>query len=136
MTKIVSTIAALAVLASTSASFAAGIEGTWNRSDGKSKIRISKCGGSFCSKIIWLKAPRKDTKNENASLRGRNLVGATISRNLKPAGAGKWSGSIYSPKKGKTYSGFATLKGNKLSMKGCLTSAGLLCQSAKFTRAK
>jgi len=136
MTKLVSTLAAFAVLASTSASFAAGIEGTWNRSDGKSKIKISKCGSSFCSKIIWLKKPRKDTKNEDASLRGRNLVGTTISKNLKPAGADKWSGSIYSPKKGKTYKGFATLKGNKLSMKGCLSGAGILCQSAKFTRAK
>lgn len=136
MTKLVTGFAALALLATTIPSFAAGIEGTWNRSDGKSKIKISKCGSSFCSKIIWLKTPRKDTKNENASLRSRNLVGATISKNLKPAGADKWSGSIYSPKKGKTYNGFATLKGNKLSMKGCLTSAGLLCQSAKFTRAK
>ena len=136
MKKILSTFAAFAVLASTSTSFAAGIEGTWNRSDGKSKIKISKCGSSFCSKIIWLDKPRKDTKNENAALRGRNLVGTTISKNLKPAGANKWSGSIYSPKKGKTYNGFATLKGNKLSMKGCLTSAGVLCQSAKFTRAK
>ena len=135
MTKFVSTIAALAVLASSSASFAAGIEGTWDRSDGKSKIKISKCGSNFCSKIIWLAKPRKDTKNENAALRGRNLVGTTISKNLKPAGANKWSGSIYSPKKGKTYNGFATLKGNSLRMKGCLSSAGILCQSAKFTRA-
>ena len=136
MTKLVTGIAALALLATTIPSFAAGIEGTWNRSDGKSKIKISKCGSSFCSKIIWLDTPRKDVNNENASLRGRNLVGATISKNLKPAGANKWSGSIYSPKKGKTYSGFATLKGNSLRMKGCLTSAGLLCQSAKFSRAK
>ena len=90
MTKIISTIAALAVLASTSASFAAGIEGTWNRSDGKSKIKISKCGSSFCSKIIWLDTPRKDVNNENASLRGRNLVGATISKNSKPVGENRW----------------------------------------------
>ena len=45
-------------------------------------------------------------------MRSRNLVGATISKNLKPAGDGKWAGSVYSPKKGKTYSGFATVKGN------------------------
>ena len=135
MTKLVTGIAALALLTTTIPSFAAGIEGTWNRSDGKSRIKISKCGSSFCSKIIWLKTPRKDTKNEKASLRGRNLVGTTISKNLKPAGANRWSGSIYSPKKGKTYNGFATLKGNSLRMKGCLSSAGILCQSAKFTRA-
>lgn len=136
MTKIVSTIAALAVLASTSASFAAGIEGTWTRSNGASKIKISKCGSSFCTKIIWMKAPRKDTKNENTALRSRNLVGTTISKNLKPSGDGKWSGSLYNADKGKTYSGSASVKGNKLNMKGCLTSAGILCKSAKFTRSK
>lgn len=136
MTKLTSAVAALALIATTSPSFAAGIEGTWNRTDGKSKIKISKCGSNLCSKIIWLKKPRKDTKNENAALRSRNLVGATIANNLKPAGNGKWSGSVYSPAKGKTYSGFATVKGDNLRMKGCLTSAGILCQTAKFTRAK
>lgn len=135
MTKTLSALAALALLATATPSLAAGIEGTWDRSDGKSKIKISKCGSSFCSKIIWLDKARKDTKNENAALRGRNLVGTTISKSLKPAGANKWSGSIYSPRKGKTYNGFATLSGNNLKMKGCLTSAGILCQTAKFKRA-
>ena len=135
MTKIVSTIAALAVFATTSVSFAAGIEGTWTRSNGKSKIKISKCGSSFCTKIVWMKTPRKDTKNENAALRGRDLVGTTISKNLKPSGDKRWSGNIYNANKGKTYTGSATVSGNKLRMKGCLTSAGILCQSAKFTRA-
>ena len=136
MTKVIATIAALAVLASTNASFAAGIEGTWTRSNGKSKIKISKCGGSFCTKIVWMKTPGKDTKNEDASLRSRDLVGTTISNNMKPSGEGKWSGTIYNANKGKFYTGSAIVKGDKLRMKGCLTSAGILCQSAKFTRAK
>lgn len=136
MTKILSTIAALAVLASTGASFAAGVEGVWERSNGKSKIKISKCGSKFCTKIVWMKTPRKDTKNEDASLRSRNLVGTTISNNLKPSGNKKWSGSIYNADKGKFYAGSATVNGNNLRMKGCLTSAGILCQSAKFTRSK
>ncbi|MEP2943228.1 MAG: DUF2147 domain-containing protein [Hyphomicrobiales bacterium] len=137
MTKTVITLATLGMLAAmSSANAASGIEGTWTATDGKSKIKITKCGSNFCSKIIWLKNPRKDTKNENAALRGRNVVGIQNSNNLKPAGKNKWSGNVYSPKKGKTYQGFATISGEKMTMKGCLTSAGLLCQKASFKRAK
>lgn len=135
MKKIVSALAALGMIASVTPVMAAdGIVGTWAATNGESRIKISKCGSKFCNDIIWLKTPRKDAKNEDKSLRGRNLVGARISNNLKPAGNNKWSGSVYSPAKGKTYNGFATVSGDKLTMKGCLTSAGLLCQTRKFKR--
>lgn len=137
MRKIIITLATLSMMVSSGSAYAAGgIEGTWAATDGKSKIKITKCGSSFCSKIIWLDTPRKDTENENVALRGRNIVGIQNSNNLKPAGDNKWAGSVYSPKKGKTYNGFATVSGDKMTMKGCLTSAGLLCQKVNFTRAQ
>lgn len=110
------------------------IIGTWAATNGESRMKISKCGAAFCSTIIWLKEQRKDERNENKALRERDLVGTRISENLKPAGENKWSGSVYSPRKGKTYKGFASVSGNKLTMKGCLTGAGFLCQTRKFNR--
>lgn len=136
MKKTLMTLAALAILLPAGAASANDvIVGTWASTDGESKIEITPCGDKFCNTIIWLKEPRKDSLNEDKSLRERDLVGLRISDNLKHAGGNKWSGDVYAPKKGKTYSGFATLAGEKLTMKGCLTSAGILCQTRTFTRA-
>lgn len=137
MRKTIATIAALGFIMQAGNAHAADeILGVWDADDGESKIKIEKCGSNFCNTIVWLKTPRKDAQNEDASLRSRDLVGTEISNDLKTAGDKKWEGSVYSPKKGKTYSGFATVDGERLLMKGCLTSAGILCQTAKFTRAK
>ncbi len=110
------------------------IEGIWKSTDELSKIEIRKCGNHYCNKIVWLKKPRKDVKNENENLRDRSLVGAQISNNLQSVGKNLWQGSVYSPKKGKVYSGFASVSGDNLIMKGCLTKAGILCQKAHFKR--
>jgi len=135
MKKTMIALAAFTMVTSFSTARAAdAIEGIWDADDGGSKIKIFKCGESFCNKIVWLDMPRKDAKNEDKSLRDRDLLGLTISDNLKPAGDNRWSGSVYSPKKGKTYNGFASVSGDKLSMKGCLTSADILCQTVKFVR--
>lgn len=50
---------------------------------------------------------------------GKPLIGATIIRNLKPKGKGKYAGgTIDDPKKGKTYKLKATLKGSTLEVRG------------------
>lgn len=111
-----------------------GIEGIWASTDGESRIRIAPCGAKFCSQIVWLRIARKDENNEKEALRERNVLGIQISDNLTLAGNNKWAGSVYSPEKGKTYRGFATVKGDDMTMKGCLTKAGILCQKVTFTR--
>ncbi|MEO1067216.1 MAG: DUF2147 domain-containing protein [Pseudomonadota bacterium] len=135
MKKTITILAAFGMLAATNAIAAEKLEGVWSANNGASRIQISPCGSKLCSDIIWLKEPRKDAKNEDKSLRGRDIVGLRISNNMERVSDNKWKGSVYSPEKGKTYSGFATVDGNKLSMRGCLTSAGVLCQTRKFTRA-
>ena len=129
-------IAFIGVYALSGAYAASPIEGIWASTDGESKIKISQCGANFCSKVVWLKISRKDANNENAALRDRDILGIQISNSLKPAGSNKWAGSVYSPEKGKTYKGFATVSGNNMTMKGCLTSAGILCQKVNFKRSQ
>lgn len=65
------------------------IVGTWFNQDKDAKIEISKCGGSYCGKIVWLKdptyragsklgtpgTPKLDDKNPDASHRKDPLMG-------------------------------------------------------------
>ena len=58
----------------------------------------------MCGTLSWL----KDTN-------GPAKVGQRIFYDMKPAGAGKWSGSAFNPEDGKTYSGTMTLAGDTLT---------------------
>jgi uncharacterized protein (DUF2147 family) len=130
-------IAAALALAVTSAvpAFAqeANPAGTWNTASGETRVRMAPCGSALCGTIVWVSKPGKDEKNENASLRDRNLVGIQMVR-MNPAGAGKWSGTLYNYTNGKTYSGSMTMSGaDRISMSGCVM--GVFCQSSTWTRA-
>jgi uncharacterized protein (DUF2147 family) len=107
--------------------------GMWLTASGETRVRIAPCGGSLCGTIAWTKTSgAKDVNNPNASLKGRNLVGVTMIT-MKPAGDKKWSGTLYNPQDGKTYSGTLTQNGaNSLSLSGCV--AGIFCRSQNWTR--
>lgn len=113
---------------------ASPILGQWIAENGKTRINIKPCGDKLCSTIIWLKNPRKDANNENPALRGRDLVGVRIANNMKPTGKNKWTGDIYSSKRGKNFRSAVKLSGDVISIKGCLTSAGLFCKKVRFKR--
>lgn len=125
---------AAALLASLSLPAAAqDASGTWLTASGETRVRIAPCGGSLCGTIVWTKnAGAKDANNPKANLKGRNLVGINMIT-MKPAGDKKWSGTLYNPQDGKTYSGSLTQTGaNSLSLSGCV--AGIFCRSQTWTR--
>jgi uncharacterized protein (DUF2147 family) len=106
-------------------------------------VRVIDCGGALCGTIVWLKEPddpdtgkpKTDTHNADESKRGQPLVGLTIVLGMKPSGADKWSGQVYSPEDGKTYSGNLTMQGaNALRLEGCVLG-GLICKGQTWTRA-
>ena len=116
--------------------------GTWLTENGRSRVRISDCGGALCGTIIWLKEPndpetgkpKTDKNNADESKRGRALIGVPIVLSMKPSGADKWSGQVYNAEDGKTYSGSITMQGaNALQLEGCVM--GFLCKSQTWTRA-
>ena len=74
------------------------VSGTWLRDSGASKVRFSKCGEAMCGSISWLKEAGGPAK-----------LGQRIFYDMKPSGAGKWSGSAFNPEDGKTYSGTMSL---------------------------
>jgi uncharacterized protein (DUF2147 family) len=111
--------------------------GDWVRPNGASKIRISSCGAALCGKLIWLKSPRNDTQNPDASKRSRPLVGVQIVQSMKPTGkTGQWKGKVYNAEDGKTYTGYIELtSANKLKLEGCVMG-GLICKGETWSRVK
>ncbi|MXN64191.1 DUF2147 domain-containing protein [Stappia sp. GBMRC 2046] len=117
--------------------FAADATGIWARPSGSSQIQISSCGNALCGKIIWLKEPRNDVNNPDASKRGNPLLGTQIVLGMKPTGkTDTWKGKVYNAEDGKTYTGYITLDGNsKMKLEGCVLG-GLICKGETWSRVK
>jgi uncharacterized protein (DUF2147 family) len=115
-------IAAGMLIAFAAPALAQDVSGTWLRDTGASKVRFAKCGEAMCGTISWL----KDTS-------GPAKLGQRIFYDMKPNGAGKWSGSAFNPEDGKTYSGTMSLAGDTLTTAGCVFG-GMICRTVKWSR--
>jgi uncharacterized protein (DUF2147 family) len=140
-------IATAALLAPSSQSFAASADptGYWMKPDAEreSKIQVFKCGAGkkgLCAKIAWLKEPNDskgkplhDVRNENPAMRGRSIVGLAIFTGLTPSAPSTWTGKIYNPEDGHTYSATLTVLSRKqILLRGC--KAWLLCGEKQWLR--
>jgi len=117
--------------------------GTWLTENGRSRVKIVDCGGALCGTIVWLKEPndpetgkpKTDKNNADAAKRSRSLIGVQIVLSMKPNGANKWSGQVYSPEEGKVFSGNFMEQGpNAVRLEGCALG-GLVCKGQNWTRA-
>lgn len=118
-----------------------GLNGVWLTGDGSTRVRFEQCGANLCGRIVWLREPVDpatrqpwlDSLNEKPSLRQRPLVGLAIVTALKPEGGAAWSGSLYNPLDGKTYTGgLRLLDASRLELSGCVLS--IFCQTETWTR--
>lgn len=129
------TVALLMALAMTGAAFAQkGIDpsGVWLTENGDSKVRIARCGSGYCGTLVSVPGPGLDSKNPDASLKSRNLIGIQIMNAGTPSGDG-YDGSLYNPNDGKTYSGSLTIKGpNVVEVAGCVMS--VFCKRQTWKR--
>ena len=95
---------------------------------------------TLCGTVRWLwdalddkGRPRLDGQNTDASLPTRPLLGLPILSGLMPAAGGGWSGRIYNPEDGKTYS--ATVRrtaSDTLLVEGCVL---FICQKQVWRKA-
>ena len=96
-------------------------------SERNAKIQVRKCGKGLCANIVWLENPNdskgrplRDIRNENPSQRGRSIVGLPLFAGLAPSAPGIWTGKIYNPEDGNTYSVTLTVVSRQqLKLKGC-----------------
>lgn len=108
--------------------------GLWLTETGKSRVKVVPCGGGYCGTIVSAPGKALDANNPDPSLRGRSVIGVQILDARKPDGAG-FSGTLYNPNDGKTYSGSLKLtKPDALEVSGCVL--GFLCKSQTWTRTK
>jgi uncharacterized protein (DUF2147 family) len=80
--------------------------------------------------------PRKDKHNPDASKRSRLVIGITIVLGMTPSGTpNRWTGRVYNPEDGKTYSGSLTMQSDAaLELQGC--AFAVFCKSQVWSRAQ
>jgi len=113
------------------------IAGSWVTASRDGVVKIARCGKSLCGTLArFLVTPpggadQRDTRNPNAKLRARKLLGLPILTGFTEDGA-VWRGTIYDPKAGKSYrSVLRRLDANRLEVKGCV---GPFCQTQIWRR--
>ncbi|MFN3994253.1 MAG: DUF2147 domain-containing protein [Tabrizicola flagellatus] len=114
--KVFALAAALAIFGG--AALADPVEGVWQtRKDDNGKyghVQIKPCGKAFCGTLI--KAFDSDGKEIDSPNIGKRIVWDMVAY---PDGLYD-DGKIWSPDRDKTYNGDMTLKGNSLSVRGCV----------------
>lgn len=111
-------------------------EGIWLRSNQETKIQIAKCGNAYCGTTVWMIASKRDKKDRNnpdPDLQNRSVIGIMIFDDMVKDGDNTYTGTLYNPEDGKTYSGTLTvLSDSKLKLKGCVIWP--LCKSDTWSR--
>ncbi len=120
MTRTLSKVALMLLLASSPAYAVEAIYGVWIRGGHEDeKLNFYDCEGQLCAKAA---IPPPD---------GSPAV--LILRHAAKTAPNQWKGPIFNPENGKLYSATVTLdKPNELTLKGCLIA--FLCQSETWTR--
>lgn len=119
----------------TMAAAPASISGRWKTDDGKGIVAMAPCGAKMCGRIerLLIKEPaggQRDERNPDKQKRDRKVAGLQIYWDLVPAGDG-WKGEGYSPEDGRYYKAHLRVKGNKMTMKGCVS---VFCRTVTWTR--
>jgi uncharacterized protein (DUF2147 family) len=96
--------------------------GNWARGDGKTHIRVESCGGSFCGVNTWVRPGVSGEK-----------VGDTLVANLRPTGAGRWSGAAFDRQRNQHYTMRVHVANSRMTTAGCVFG-GLVCESMSWTR--
>jgi uncharacterized protein (DUF2147 family) len=125
-TMILSGLAALAL--STTGALADPIYGLWKTEpdDGVYyHVDMGACGAKICGVF---KKKFENGKEVSSPVLGKNAI-----FDMVKDGGNTYVGSAWRPSNNKVYSGKGTLKGNGLTMKGCVLG-GLICLGSDWTR--
>jgi len=122
-----------ALLATSAMAQSADPRGIYLSETGRTRVQVSKCGSSYCGKIISVIGQTQDVNNPDPAKRSRGLVGLQMIWDIKPAEEG-FTGQLYNFRDGKVYAGKATFEGEAMRLTGCILG-GLICRSQVWTRA-
>lgn len=127
--------AAAAAISSISgiAEAAAPIEatGVWRNPKNNVHVRMQPCGNTVCGTVVWA-TPKAEAKARAAGT--RKLVGTQLFRQFKQVRPGVWTGQVFVPDMGRTFSGTMTANSaTSITGKGCLIGK-FLCKTQTWTR--
>lgn len=119
------------------------ITGRWATDGFEAIVDLEPCANDaslMCGRILWLwdgkdlsGQPRKDIHNPDRALRSRSLVGVELLHALKRSTSGRsFTGSIYNPDDGRTYTGTLSVGERVLELKGC--ALGVFCDTEIWHR--
>ena len=124
--------AALLILPLGGSALGADANGLWRtQSAGNGdylQVEIAPCGSALCGTI------EAAYNSDNKPITDFKDSGKQLIWDMKPDGAGKWSGGkIWSPELNVTANGRLALDGDTLTVEGC---KGPICRSQEWTRVK
>jgi uncharacterized protein (DUF2147 family) len=115
--------------------------GLWRGSDGGT-TRIAPCGEALCGYLASVSPPNDpatgrpwtDKYNSDRAKQSRPLAGVQVLINMKPSGAGRWSGQLYYYGDGRTYNGNLIERGpDSIRIEGCFFG---ICGGETLTRVR
>lgn len=119
------------------------ILGLWLTEKKDARIQIYKSGGEYDGKIVWLSEPngpdgqpKLDVNNSDPARRSDPVMGLVMVKDLKYDSGCRWGGgTIYDPKRGKTYDSHGELEngGQLLDLRGYI-GISLFGRTTTWTR--
>jgi uncharacterized protein (DUF2147 family) len=105
--------------------------GVWRNPKNTVHVRMQSCGDTVCGTIIWADARAQQKAREAGTAR---LIGTQLFREFRQTGPGEWSGRVFVPTIGRTFSGSMKAEGrNAITGRGCLIGR-FLCKTQTWTR--
>jgi len=129
-------ILSICSLASAQEAATEAVEGEWLKSDGDARIVLKVTDGVLNGHLSFVKDPSSpfDVNNPDEALRKRPLLGLPLVKDFNKDGKNWTGGTVYDPKKGKTYKGKIWMDGEEqLNMRGFI-GVSLLGRSEEWTR--
>ncbi|MFD1787066.1 DUF2147 domain-containing protein [Sphingomonas floccifaciens] len=110
---------------------AQSLAGDWRNAKNTVHIRAYPCGDAVCGTVIWA-SPSAEAKARDKG--ADKLAGTQIFREFRPTGDGGYTGKLFVPTVGRTFSGRLKITpDDKLVGKGCVIG-GLFCKSTTWVR--
>lgn len=112
-----SLLASIAAIGLAGAAFADPLEGAWrtiaDENGNSGLIQVAPCGAALCGTLV------RAFDGSGAEMSSPN-VGRLIISEMVPQGNGAYRGKVFSPDNGRTYNSRLQLRGNTLSVEGCV----------------
>lgn len=104
------------------------IEGRWKK--GNLQIDIRPCGRTLCGTVVKA-SPKQQARAERGS--GTELIGATLIKEIRPAGPRNYKARVFVPDRNLHASGrIKQLSRDRLQVSGCVLA--VVCKSANWVR--